>query len=122
MCIHFETSFEVVGKFFDILLEDETLQKSALPLRPKFVSQKKIKDFGGVLHLASGFLHCHIIQLMVSICKNLPEFYDVLYCTSHITGQDLQLFIQRCQKFGRKRQFFLLEVNKLRYELQEVSQ
>ena len=77
-------------------------------------------DVGGILHIAMEFNQADVIKLLLTICECLPENYDVLYCGSHTTTQDLKLFTDRCCAFGNKRQFYFLEVNKLLYEQQEV--
>jgi hypothetical protein len=77
-------------------------------------------EYGGILHIAKGFSQSNIMKLMLSIGNCLPEYYDVLYCQSTTTTQDLKMFAKRCCEFGIERQFYFLEINKLHYEQQEV--
>lgn len=89
---------------------------------PRRVHRQKQEygDYGGILHIAIGFSQSDIMKLMLSIGCCLPESYDVLYCKTETTTQDLELFTERCCHFGSKRQFYFLEINKLQYEQQEV--
>jgi hypothetical protein len=87
---------------------------------PKRQYVKQDGEYGGILHIAIDFSQSDIMKLLLSIGHCLPESYDVLYCQSETTTQDLELFSKRCCQFGQERQFFFLEINKLHYGQQEV--
>jgi hypothetical protein len=89
-----------------------------LPKRQK--GKQDRGEYGGILHIATDFSQSDTIKLMLRIGCCLPESYDVLYCQSETTTQDLQLFTERCCQFGHERQFYFLEINRLQYEQQEV--
>ena len=114
-----DTPFEAVGKYLNNILGEKKLSSYVLPTRHKSYYLESLQ-VGGILHIAIDFTQSDVIKLMLTICGSLPESYDVLYCGPDTTAQDLELFTDRCCAFGKDREFYFLEINKLLYEQQEV--
>lgn len=72
-----------------------------------------------VLHRLHGCSNAELIQLIITIYDGIPEPFEVFYCQNVPTQKELDLFLERARRFPR--QYVMLEVNKLPYPLQEVS-
>lgn len=72
-----------------------------------------------VLHRLHGCSNAELIQLIFTIYDGIPEPFEVFYCQNLPTQNELDLFLERALRFPR--QYIMLEVNKLPYHLQEVS-
>jgi len=72
------------------------------------------------LHYCPGFSQAQLIYLIVSIYDGVPETFKVFRCRPSSTEEELSLFMKRVAKHSQ--QYFVLEVNRLPFKLQEVSE
>lgn len=78
--------------------------------------------FGFKLHSAWHCGYSKLIALLVQLKGGVPESYDILKCDSDITKYDLQKFFGRAKQLQKSnRPCFILEANKLIYNVQEVN-
>ena len=72
-----------------------------------------------ILHRLHGCSNAELIQLIVTIYDGIPEPFEVFYCHTSPTEEELHFFIERTQRFSRH--YIMIEVNKLPFHLQEVD-
>ena len=109
---------DVVGSFLDRLFDQKKLSQSLLPRRCLKTQPYLNSHLSNVLHSAIGYSQSMLIGLIITIYKGSPEAFEILHCKSTTTEQDLKLFIKRMLRHPR--QYLILEVNKLPFQLQEV--
>ena len=71
-----------------------------------------------VLHCATGYIQSKLIRLVLEIYHGPPEAFEILHCKPETSEQELKVFIKRISHYPR--QYLILEINKLPYQLQEV--
>ena len=94
----------------------EDIQQIRLPNR-RFGHQQSTG--GCKLHSVFHSKHSELLGLLLRLKQGIPEHYDILRCNSKTTLNDMNLFLKRAQH-KMHRQCFLLEINKLSYDVQEV--
>ena len=104
---------ETVGVFLDTLFLSRVL-----PI-PRVRTLPRSEGSHVVLHRLHGCSNAELIQLIFTIYDGIPEPFEVFYCQNLPTQNELDLFLERALRFPR--QYVMLEVNKLPYHLQEVS-
>ena len=75
--------------------------------------------FGIKLHAAWHCSNAQLIALIVQLKSGVPASYDILRCNSDTSRYDLIKFFGRA-KILQHRPYFVLEANKLTYNVQEV--
>ena len=116
---------DVVGSFLRELFNQEHMQRCIQPMcyRRGFdsniihhVSSKPVN----FLHSAFGYSQSQLIRLVLGIYGGPPGTFEVLHCKPLTTEQELKLFMERVAHHPR--QYLVLEVNHLPYQLQEVGE
>ncbi|XP_065839047.1 uncharacterized protein [Oscarella lobularis] len=107
-----ESSMDTAAVFLEKLRTDKSLRAS--PMR----RTAKKDTVAQSVYLAFGFSRKQLFELIVKLYDGFPESYELLRCTEETLKEDLNLFLQRARAFP-SRIFTLVEVNKLRIELQE---
>ena len=106
----------------------ELLLNHSLPTRIKTARKSTMSVAGRmsitpecsqVLHSCPGFTQNELIPLILSIFDGIPEPFQMFRCQSSSTQEELDLFLQRAAKFAIPH--LILEVNRLPFQLQEVS-
>ena len=77
------------------------------------------EELVNVLHIALGFTHSELVGLVLRIYGGPPEPFEILHCKSSTTEEDVKLFMKRVNRHPR--QYLVLEVNHLSFQLQEVE-
>ena len=113
------TPMHVVGFFLAELFKNLDLSNHSLKRRrPSVISSSQSTH---ILHSCSGFTQSQLIRLIISIYGGVPEAFEVFHCRSTTTEEDLRLFLNPKRATKHPFQYLILEVNKLSYQLQEVS-
>ena len=107
---------QAVGCFLQVLCSSAQLSEFVFPQR--FQCSQEI---GVKLYTAHDYTQEKLIRLLVSLAKGIPESFDILYCSTSTTLDDLELFMGRAKCQNLRRVFFVLGVNTLPYHIQEVS-
>jgi len=84
------------------------------PLSPQYE-----EEFSNFLHSALDFSHSELVVLVLKIYGGPPEPFETLHCKSSTTEEDVKLFMKRVNRHSR--QYLVLEVNHLPFQLQEVE-
>ena len=121
--LHLTTStspMDVAGLFLEELFNQEHMHSFILPTCCKredthHISSKPVK----ILHSAFGYSQSQLIRLILGIYGGPPGAFEVLHCKPSTTEQELKLFMKRIAQHPR--QYLVLEVNNLPYQLQEVG-
>ena len=77
------------------------------------------EEFVNVLHSALDFTQGELIGLVLRIYGGPPEPFELLHCNCSTTEDDVKLFMKRIHQHPR--QYLVLEVNHLPFQLQEVG-
>ena len=96
---------------------DDLAEFSHSPTTP--LSPHPEEEFVNVLHSALGFTQGELIGLILRIYGGPPEPFELLHCTGSTTEDDVKLFMKRIHQHSR--QYLVLEVNHLPFQLQEVG-
>ena len=72
-----------------------------------------------VVHSCPGFTQTELIPIILSIFNGVPEPFQIFRCQSSSTQVELDLFLRRAATFPIPH--LILEVNRLPFQLQEVS-
>ena len=96
---------------------DDLSQFSSSPTAP--LSPQHEEEFVNVLHIAPDFTHSDLVGLVLRIYGGPPEPFEILHCKSSTTEEDVKLFMKRVHRHPR--QYLVLEVNHLPFQLQEVE-
>ena len=83
------------------------------------LSSKHEEEFVNVLHTALDFTHSGLVGLVLRIYGGPPEPFEILHCKSSTTEEDVKLFMKRVHHHPR--QYLVLEVNHLPFQIQEVE-
>ena len=105
---------ETVGHFLEGLLKSKQILECVLPKR-----YIQIHKLGVLLHNAPAYTQNQLVRLVVQVIEGLPEPYDILHCHHTTTEEEIKIFMRRVEKHGH-RQYVILEINHLPYQLQEV--
>ena len=121
-----ESPMQLVGQFLKSLLQGYTLPQrsfiepgaSLRSFPPKF---NITPHFTQPLYSCPTYSQMDFICLILNICSGIPEAYQVLRCQETTMEEELSLFLKRAESCTRHHsQYFMLDVNKLPYKLQEV--
>ena len=96
---------------------DDLSQFSSSQMTP--LSPQHEEEFVNVLHIALDFTHSELVGLVLRIYGGPPEPFEILHCKSSTTEEDVKLFMKRVHRHPR--QYLVLEVNHLPFQLQEVE-
>ena len=122
---------EVVGSFLSNVFQLYNRESHSLPKRyrddlSQFCSSQMTplspqheEEFVNVLHIALDFTHRELVGLVLRIYGGPPEPFEILHCKSSTTEDDVKLFMKRVHRHPR--QYLVLEVNHLPFQLQEVE-
>ena len=94
----------------------KTVQRSTMRVAGQM---SNFLDCSQVLHSCPGFTQNELIPLILSIFDGIPKPFQIFRCQSSSLQEELDLFLQRATKFAIPH--LILEVNKLPFQLQEVS-
>jgi len=83
------------------------------------LSPQHEEELLNVLHIALDFTHSELVGLILRIYGGPPEPFEALHCKSSTTEEDVKLFMKRVHRHPR--QYLVLEVNRLPFQLQEVD-
>ena len=123
---------EVVGAFLTNLFQvlnrqaffplpkrynDDLAEFSHSPTTP--LSPHPEEEFVNILHSALNFTQGELIGLVLRIYGGPPEPFELLHCNHFTTEDDVKLFMKRV--YQHPRQYLVLEVNHLPFQLQEVG-
>lgn len=111
---------DILGDCLAELMSRISDESFRLPSRV-FDYVKVIQNFGLKLHAAWHCSYSKLIALVIQLRNGVPESYDILRCDYRVSKYDLMKFFDRAN--GREqhsRPCFILEVNKLTYNVQEV--
>lgn len=107
-----------IGKYLEELpkiIEDKEL------MLPNRVYQRQ-ESYGFKLHTAWHYNPAKITALIIKLKTGIPKSYDILKCDPSTSRFDLQKFFGRAKILQKScRPSFVLEPNKLTYNMQEVS-
>ena len=115
----------VVGKFLNVLLRDHALprrcsvskeQVQSLPRHMRSISC----SFAQPLYFCPTYSQTDFLCLILNLFSGIPESYQVLRCQATTTEEELGLFLKRVEK--HRAHYLMLDVNKLPFKLQEVSE
>ena len=137
-----DSPVHIVGAFLGKLFQNHTLPSgcsSSLTqstlysplMRTKSVSFKY--EFSQSLHYCPHFSQGELIRTIIGLyntvpetmgtmlysSRGIPECFDIVRCQSTTTEEELRLFLTRASQYPRL--YIVLEVNKLPYNIQEVS-
>ena len=96
---------------------DDLAEFSHSPTTP--LSPHPEEEFVNVLHSALDFTQGELIGLVLRIYGGPPEPFELLHCNCSTTEDDVKLFMKRIHQHPR--QYLVLEVNHLPFQLQEVG-
>ena len=115
-----ESPMQRVGQFLNNLLQDHTLPRRCLVEAGETpgLSLHVAPRFTQPLYSCPTFTQIDFICLILNICSGIPEAYQVLRCQETTMEEELNLFLKRAERHPS--QYFMLNVNKLPYKLQEV--
>ena len=115
-----QSPMDVVGLFLNQVFTSKEI--SPLPTRLLHSrSSSPSSHLTNILHSAPGFTQSQLIRLILQIYGGPPEVFEVLHCKPATTEQELKIFMRRVtQTLKQPRQYLVLEVNQLPYNLQEV--
>ena len=114
------TPMDVVGAFLAHLFFQD-IDDCCLPKQYNLADSEVsalLQKSSHFLHSAIGYCQSLLIRLIVGIYGGLPEAFEVLHCNPTTTEQELKLFMKRITLHPR--QYVILEVNRLPYNIQEV--
>jgi len=113
----------IVGQFLGKLFANHTLPKrSEAPQLFKARSLTALslsQDFTQLLYYCPNYSQGDLIRVVLGICQGVPEAYEVFRCHPSTTEGELSLFLKRAARHSLRS--IVLEVNKLPFKLQEVS-
>ena len=121
-----ESPMQCVGQFLSILLQNHILPRRC-PVEAceaRMLSLHSLQKFGLIPHLTRPLYSCpaysqmDFICLILNICSGIPEAYQVLRCQETTMEEEVNLFLKRAERHCS--QYFLLNIKKLPYKLQEV--
>ena len=114
-CVNLTTStspMDVAGSFLEELFKQQCINSCLLPT----CYERAVN----ILHRVPSYSQSQLIRLVLSIYGGPPSAFEVLHCKPSTTEQDLKLFMERVAQHPR--QYLVLEVNHLPYQLQEVGE
>ena len=110
-----------VGSFFNQLFSQQgelELTDCSLPIR-YINASVQLHDKISILHSVPGYSLSQLLRFILGLYGGPPGAFEVLHCKSGIAEQDLRLFMKRV--IQHPRQYLILEINRLPYQLQEVN-
>ena len=118
-----QTPMLTISMFLSALLLNHSLPTRIKPVQRPMTSvagrMSLSLECSQVLHSCPGFTQNELIPMILSIFDGVPEPFQIFRCQSSSTQEELDLFLQRAAKFPITH--LILEVNKLPFQLQEVS-
>ena len=112
---------EVVGHFLDDLLMDYTLPLKHLMMASRISShhpQSIIDQYSQPLYYSPANSQLDFACLVLKVLSSVPQSYQVMRCQETTTSEELDLFLKRVETHHMH--YFMLGINKLPFELQEV--
>ena len=119
------TPMHQVGALLSALFKDSDLSTSYLKWRRSTISSSLSCSVSQpsthILHSCQHLTPNQLVRMILQVFGGVPEPFEVFHCRPTVTEEDLRLFLN--PKRATKRPFLklILEVNKLPYQLQEVS-
>ena len=121
-CTSQASPMKVVGSFLDQLFSLARISQQSLPKRSSALTQSTstfTRKSMSCLYNAPDYDQSKLIRLILQIYQCPPQPFEVLHCQSTTTEQELRLFMKRV--LIHQRQYLILKVNHLPYQLQEVK-
>ena len=114
-----ESPMQWVGQFLSSLFQDHTLPRRCI-IETCETHIRVIPHFTQPLYSCPTYSQMDFICLILNICSGIPEAFQVLRCQETTMEEELNLFLRRAERHPS--QYFVLNVNKLPYELQKVHE
>ena len=114
-----QTPMLTISMFLSALLLNHSLPTRIKPMTSVAGRMSISPECSQVLHSCPGFTQNELIPMILSIFGGVPEPFQIFRCQSSSTQEELDLFLQRAAEFPITH--LILEVNKLPFQLQEVS-
>ena len=118
-----QTPMLTISMFLSALLLNHSLPTRIKPVQRPVTSVADRMSISPkcsqVLHSCPGFTQNELIPMILSIFNGVPEPFQIFHCQPSSTKEELDLFLKRATKFPITH--LILEVNKLPFQLQEVS-
>lgn len=112
---------EVVGTFVHKLFHEYDMKRYALQPRQPYKQPARIvsAQSSAILHSCHGLSRVQLMSLIINCYSGVPESFQLLRCNSSTTEDELNLFLNRVSTHAF--QYMIVGVEKLPYQLQEVS-
>lgn len=108
-------AMDAVGYFLMTL--QEKVKGFLLPLPSRGVCASS-SDGSLVLHIGPNYNQLQLTKMVVGIYNGLPQPFEVLRCHHDTSEEEINLFMERAIRHPR--QYLVLQVNNLPFQLQEV--
>lgn len=113
---------QVVGQFLDMLLKDHchpNLRSAVDNQLLTYYSQHDGDQYSQPLYCCSTSSLMEFACFVLKVLSGNPQSYQIMRCNAATTSEELNLFLQRVE--SHHMHYIMLEINKLSFELQEVS-
>ena len=112
---------EVVGTFLHKLFVEEEMNRFALqPRQPyRHLARTVSAQSSTILHSCHGLSRTQLMSLIINCYNGVPECFQLFRCQPYTTEDELNLFLNRVAQHPF--QYMIIGVEKLPYQLQEVS-
>jgi len=117
------TPMHLVGAFLSALFGNSDLSTNSLKHRRANTGLTRTlsQHSSHILHSCQHFTSSQLIRTIISVFGGVPEPFEVFHCRPTVTEEELRLFLNLKRTTKLPFQYLILNVNKLPYQLQEVS-
>lgn len=117
------TPMHVVGRFLSALFQNSDLSTNSLKRRraSSAFTHTMSQQSTHILHSCKNFTPSQLLRTIIGVFGGVPEPFEVFHCRPTVTEEELRLFLNPARATKHPFQYLILEVNKLPYQLQEVS-